>query len=154
MALDARTIEKLAKVGLTVMRPDAHAPLSAAPLYISKVAAGMPSPADDYVEKTLDLNEYCLPNSEASFFLKVSGNSMTGAAIHDGDILVVDRSIAPQSGQVVIAMLDGEMTVKRLMRKGHKVLLQPENPDYPTITVSPDQDFSVLGTVIFVVHKF
>jgi SOS-response transcriptional repressors (RecA-mediated autopeptidases) len=79
---------------------------------------------------------------------------MTGAAIHDGDILVVDRSIAPQSGQVVIAMLDGEMTVKRLMRKGHKVLLQPENPDYPTITVSPDQDFSVLGTVIFVVHKF
>ncbi|MDD5126053.1 LexA family transcriptional regulator [Methylovulum sp.] len=153
MSLDARTIAKLAKVGLTVMRRDAHAPLSVAPLYISKIAAGMPSPADDYVEKTLDLNEYCLPNSESSFFLKVSGNSMTGAAIHDGDILVVDRSIKPQSGQVVIAMLDGEMTVKRLLRKDGKVLLQPDNPDYPTITVSPDQDFSVMGTVTFVVHK-
>lgn len=78
MTLDARTIEKLAKVGLTVMRRDAHAPSSTVPLFISKVAAGMPSPAEDYVEKTLDLNEYCLPHSEASFFLKVSGNSMTG----------------------------------------------------------------------------
>jgi SOS regulatory protein LexA len=153
MTLDARTIEKLAKVGLTVMRRDAHAPSSTVPLFIAKVAAGMPSPADDYVEKTLDLNEYCLPNSEASFFLKVSGNSMTGAAIHDGDILVVDRSIKTQSGQVVIAMLDGEMTVKRLLRKGGKVILQPENPDYPTITVDSEQDFSVLGTVTFVVHK-
>lgn len=106
MALDAITIEKLAKVGLTVMWSDAHAPLSAAPLilYISKVAAGMPSPADDYVEKTLDLNTYCLPNSGAFFFLRVSGNSMTGAAIHNGDILAVDRSIKHQSGQVVIAI--------------------------------------------------
>lgn len=104
MALDTITIEKPAKVGLTVMWPDAHASLSAAPLYISKVAAGMPSPADDYVEKTLDLNTYCLPNSGAFFFLRVSGNSMTGAAIHNGDILVVDRSIKHQSGQVVIAI--------------------------------------------------
>lgn len=154
MKLDVRTIEKLAKVGLTVMRRDVHAPSSTVPLFISKVAAGMPSPADDYVEKTLDLNEYCLPHSEASFFLKVSGNSMTGAAIHDGDILVVDRSIPPKSGQVVIAMLDGELTVKRFLNEGGKVLLQPENPDYPTITISPNQDFSVMGTVIFVVHKF
>ncbi|WP_226857328.1 S24 family peptidase [Acidithiobacillus concretivorus] len=92
MTLDARTIEKLAKVGLTVMRRDAHAPSSTVPLFIAKVAAGMPSLADDYVEKTLDLNEYCLPHSEASFFLKVSGNSMSGAAIHDAHYDPVDRN--------------------------------------------------------------
>lgn len=153
MALDTAIIEKLAKVGLTVMRPDVHAPAASMPLFISRVAAGFPSPADDYVEKVLDLNEYCMPNRAASFFLRVSGHSMTGAGIHDGDILVVDRSITPKSGNVVIAVLDGELTVKRMVRKNGRVLLMPENPDYPTITIDPEQDFSVWGAVTFVVHK-
>ena len=153
MSLDAALIEKLAKVGLIVMRHDVHAPSASMPLFISRVAAGAPQPADDYVEKALDLNEYCMPNRAASFFLRVSGHSMTGAGIHDGDILVVDRSITPKSGNVVIAVLDEELTVKRMVRKSGKVLLAPENPEYPAITVAPEQDFSVWGVVTFVVHK-
>ena len=78
---------------------------------------------------------------------------MTGAGIHDGDMLVVDRGITPKSGNVVIAVLDGELTVKRMVRKNGRVLLMPENPDYPTITIDPEQDFSVWGAVTFVVHK-
>ncbi|WP_436395111.1 LexA family protein [Acidithiobacillus ferriphilus] len=153
MSLDAAIIEKLSKVGLTVMRPDVHAPSASMPLFISMVAAGFPSPADDYVEKALDLNEYCMPNRSGSFFLRVTGHSMTGAGIHDGDILVVDRSITPKSGNVVIAVLDGELTVKRMVRKGGMVLLMPENKDYPVITIDQEQDFLVWGTVTFVVHK-
>lgn len=153
MSLDAAIIEKLAKVGLTVMRPDVHAPSASMPLFISRVAAGFPSPADDYVETALDLNEYCMANRAACFFLRVTGHSMTGAGIHDGDILVVDRSITPKSGNVVIAVLDGELTVKRMVRKGGMVLLMPENKDYPVITIDPEQDFSVWGVVTFVVHK-
>jgi len=78
---------------------------------------------------------------------------MTGAGIHDGDMLVVDRGITPKSGNVVIAVLDGELTVKRMARKGGRVLLIPENSDYPTITIDPEQNFSVWGVVTFVVHK-
>ena len=153
MSLDAAIIEKLAKVGLTVMRPDVHAPAALMPLFISRIAAGAPQPADDDVEKALDLNEYCMPNRAACFFLKASGHSMTGAGIHDGDMLVVDRGITPKSGNVVIAVLDGELTVKRMARKGGRVLLIPENSDYPTITIDPEQNFSVWGVVTFVVHK-
>lgn len=153
MALDAATIEKLAKVGLKVMQPHPDAPKSALPLFLSKVAAGRPTQTDDAVDDYVDLNDYCISHPESSFLLRVSGQSMLGAGIHDGDLLVVDRSSKPKSGQVVIAALDGELTVKRLARQGQAVQLVAENPEYPGIMVRPDQTFTVWGVVTFVVHR-
>ncbi|WP_198661103.1 LexA family protein [Acidithiobacillus ferrivorans] len=153
MALDSTTLAKLAKVELTVMQPHPDAPKSALPLFLSKVTAGLPAQVDDTVHDYVDLNDYCLPHPESSFLLRVSGQSMLGAGIHDGDLLVVDRSSKPKSGQVVIAALDGEFTVKRLARQGQAVQLVAENPEYPSIKVRPDQMFMIWGVVTFVVHR-
>ena len=91
------------------------------PLFLCPIPAGWPSPAEDYVEDTLDLHKFAVRNEAATFFLRASGDSMTGAGIHDGDILVVDRSISPVSGKVVIIAIDGELTVKRLVKKGKRL---------------------------------
>nr|MBU2747471.1 translesion error-prone DNA polymerase V autoproteolytic subunit [Acidithiobacillus montserratensis] len=108
---------------------------------------------EDGADDGIDLHTYCVPHPENSFLLRVSGSSMQGAGIQDGDLLVVDRSIRATDGRIVIAALDGEVTVKRLRRKGQRVMLVPENPEYPTIAVRPDQSFTVWGVVIFVVHR-
>lgn len=152
MALDKNILEKLAKAGLRVVRPTPDGPHTTTSLFLSKVAAGLPAIADDTLDDTIDLHSYCIPSPETSFLLRVSGSSMQGAGIHDGDLLVVDRAIPAKDGKIVIAALDGELTVKRLRRKGQRVMLVPENPDYPTIAVGPEQDFSVWGVVTFVVH--
>lgn len=123
------------------------------PLYGSRVSAGFPSPADDYLEDTLDLNEHLIAHPAATFMVRVSGDSMLGAGIHPGDILVVDRSLEATDGRIVIAVLDGELTVKRLSRRGKNVRLLPENPDYAPIIVRETQDFSVWGIVTSVIHK-
>lgn len=117
-------------------------------------AAGFPSPAEDYMERQLDLNEYMVQRPEASYFVRVSGESMTGAGIHDGDLLLVDRSLQPVSGCVVIASVNGDFTVKRLGRScdGSPVLL-PDNPDYDSIHIEPDSEFEVWGVVLYAVHK-
>ena len=125
----------------------------ALPLAGEAVAAGFPSPADEYLEKTLDLNAYVAPRPEATFFVRVSGDSMVGAGIHHDDILVVDRSQSPAPGNVVIALLDGEFTVKRLVRTTEGLALAPENPDFKTILVTAETDFEVWGVVRHVVHK-
>ncbi|MBG0791502.1 MAG: translesion error-prone DNA polymerase V autoproteolytic subunit [Desulfovibrionaceae bacterium] len=117
------------------------------------VAAGFPSPAEEYREKTLDLNEHLVEHPEATFFVRVSGDSMIGAGIHDNDLLVVDRSRQPRSGNVVIALVDGEFTVKRLCRTATGLRLVPENPDYPPLEVTDETDFQVWGVVRHVVHK-
>ncbi|MFH1913006.1 MAG: translesion error-prone DNA polymerase V autoproteolytic subunit [Pseudomonadota bacterium] len=122
------------------------------PLAGEAVLAGFPSPAEDYMEKTLDLNEYLAPRPEATFFVRVAGDSMTGAAIHHGDILVVDRSISARPGNVVIARLDGEFTVKRLRRTATGMELAPENPDYAPTPITPDTDFEIWGVVRHVLH--
>ncbi len=152
MARDKVTLEKLAKAGLRVVRPIQDGPHSTIPLFVSKVAAGLPALADDSPDDAIDLHSHCIPHPESSFLVRVSGTSMQGAGIHDGDLLVVDRSIPATDGRIVIAALDGEVTVKRLRRKGQRVMLVPENPDYPTIAVRPDQSFTVWGVVTFVVH--
>lgn len=123
------------------------------PLYGSRVSAGFPSPADDYLEDTLDLNEHLIAHPAATFMVRVSGDSMLGAGIHPGDILVVDRSLEATDGRIVIAVLDGELTVKRLSLRGKNVRLLPENPDYAPIIVRETQDFSVWGVVTSVIHK-
>jgi DNA polymerase V len=144
-------IERLRSLAGRVALPHTG-PSRPLPLAGEAVAAGFPSPAEDYMEKTLDLNEYLAPRPEATFFVRVSGDSMTGAAIHHGDILVVDRSLSARPGNVVIARLDGEFTVKRLRRTAAGMELAPENPDYAPTPITPDTDFEVWGVVRHVLH--
>lgn len=125
----------------------------ATPLYLERISAGFPSPADDYIETALDLNTYLVRNPAATFMVRVSGDSMTGAGIHDGDILVVDRSEEPVPGKIVVAVLDGELTVKRLVRKDGQILLAPDNPRYRPIVVAAEQDLHVWGVVSGVVRR-
>ncbi len=125
----------------------------ALPLFASRVAAGFASPADDYIETPLDLNEYLIQHPAATFFLRVAGDSMLGAGIHDGDMLVVDRALEAQDGKIVIAAVNGELTVKRLsMSNGKRVNLLPENSDYPAIPITPETDFVIWGVVTNVIH--
>ena len=123
------------------------------PLFSTRVAAGFPSPADDYIEAKLDLNEHLIKHPAATFFVRVTGDSMIGAGIHENDILVVDRSLKPVNGKVVIAVINGELTVKRLSMVGGKVALQAENDRYPTIHIDEVMDFSIWGVVTNVIHS-
>ncbi|MEW5972218.1 MAG: translesion error-prone DNA polymerase V autoproteolytic subunit [Pseudomonadota bacterium] len=149
---EQRLPELLTKAGLTLLRP---ADLSASlhlPLFGHKIAAGFPSPADDYVEDRIDLNQHLIRHKEATFFLRVKGDSMLGAGIHDGDLLIVDRALDPVDGKIVIAVLDGELTVKRLERRKGIIRLLPENPAYPPIEVKNEQDLVIWGVVTNVIH--
>ena len=123
------------------------------PLYSSKVPAGFPSPADDHMEGKLDLNTHLVKHPTATFFVKASGDSMLGAGIHDGDILVVDRSLEPRKGKVVIAAVDGQLTVKRLQKKGSKTFLVPENKKFRSIELNENNDVKIWGIVTNVIHK-
>lgn len=124
----------------------------ARPLFSNKVAAGFPSPAEDFVEGKLDLNEKLIEHPSSTFFVRVTGNSMLGANIMDGDILIVDRSIEASNNKIVIAVIDGELTVKRFRQIGNKISLVPENKDYPTLDIVTE-DFSIWGVVTYVIHK-
>jgi len=119
----------------------------------SSVSAGFPSPAADYMEKGLDLNELLVDNPVSTFFVRVEGESMTGAGIYPGDILVVDRAQEPVAGSIVIAALDGEMTVKRLRLNNGRVFLVPENPEFDIIPVRREQDLNIWGVVTACVHS-
>ncbi|MDD5319491.1 MAG: translesion error-prone DNA polymerase V autoproteolytic subunit [Methylococcales bacterium] len=125
----------------------------ALPLFTGKVAAGFPSPADDYVEKTLDLNELLVQKPAATFFVRAQGESMLGAGIHPNDILVVDRSIEPVPGKIVICALNGELTVKRLERNNEQWQLKAENPAYPDIVIHEDLEMVIWGVVTNVIHS-
>ncbi|RJP20188.1 MAG: hypothetical protein C4527_25555 [Candidatus Omnitrophota bacterium] len=122
------------------------------PLAGASVAAGFPSPADDYVEKNLDLNEYLISNPAATFFVRVSGDSMINAGIHDRDILIVDRALTAQSGHVVIAVIEGELMVKRLRQLHRKWVLIPENDAFPPIEIKGEVELIIWGVVTYVVH--
>jgi DNA polymerase V len=122
------------------------------PLYASKVSAGFPSPADDYLEANLNLNHHLIKHPAATFFLRVEGDSMIGAGIHSGDLLVVDRSLPPKEGKVVIAVINGELTVKRLTLKNGNPMLVPENRHYPNIEIKEEMNFTIWGVVTSVIH--
>ena len=128
------------------------------PLIGGRVEAGFPSPADDFIERSLDLNEQLVTNPIATFFVRANGHSMDGAGIHDGDLLIVDRSIAPVHGSIVIAVVDGGLTVKRLSKRGRVALLTPEpnkidHGAYSPIEVGPDTDATIWGVVMWSVHR-
>ncbi len=136
----------------SVFFPAENASKIKVPLFSSKVAAGFPSPADDYIEKTLDLNDLLIQKPAATFFVRAEGESMLGAGIHPNDILVVDRSIKPVIGKIVICALQGELTVKRLKSVSDEVILGAENPAYSDITVKKEFDFVIWGVVTNVIH--
>ncbi len=122
------------------------------PLLVSNVPAGFPSPAEDYIEGQIDLNEKLIRHPHATFLMKVSGDSMTGAGIMSGSTLVVDRSVEPRHGNVVIAVIDGQLTVKRLFKQRGVIKLKPENPNYPPIDISDEQDLQIWGVVSDVIN--
>ena len=124
----------------------------AIPLAGEWIAAGFPSPADDYVDVGIDLNEQLIHHPSSTFFLRVSGDSMTGSGIHDGDLLVVDRSLDPKPGRVVVAVLDGAFTLKRLMRDQHGLHLEAAHPDYPVLELRHCMDVQIWGVAIHVIH--
>lgn len=125
----------------------------ALPLYLSRVSAGFPSPAADYIESTLDLNELCVKNPAATYFVRVSGDSMMDAGINSGDILVVDRSLIAKHGDIVIASLNGELTCKQLQLQP-VVALVPCNPSYQPIEVSDGETLDIYGVVTSSVRSF
>ena len=123
------------------------------PLLSDSVPAGFPSPADDYTEENIDLNEYLIKNPFSSFFLRVKGDSMINSGIYDKDLIIVDKSLTPKPGNIVIAMIDGEFTVKRFSIKNDKLYLKAENHKYPDFNFDDYSDISIWGVVIYSIHK-
>jgi len=123
------------------------------PLFGHAVPAGFPSPADDYIEKNLDLNEYVDASNPALFYCRVVGDSMIGAGILDGDIIAVDKSMTANNNDVVVAVVNNELTVKRLSKKGKQIALHPENVDFPIIEISGEMELIIWGVVTNVIRK-
>ena len=123
------------------------------PLFSDSVSAGFPSPATDYLENKLDLNEYLVKHPAATFIVKASGLSMKDAGILSGDLLIVDRSITPKNDNIVIASLFGELTVKKLRKKGSALFLVSANNEYPSIEIKEEMECFIWGVVTYVIHK-
>ena len=117
------------------------------------ISAGFPSPADDFRETRISLDDELIQNKDATFFAKVKGQSMIDAGLDDNDLLVIDRSLEPANNKIAVCFLDGEFTVKRLRVEKNEVWLQPENPDYPIINITEENDFMIWGIVTSVIKK-
>jgi DNA polymerase V len=116
-------------------------------------ATGFGAAADDYMERGIDLNEQLIRNKPATYFMRVSGNSMINACIHDGDIIIVDRSIKPVNGKIVIAVVDGEMIIRRFVKTMNSLKLVPETPRLSAIDVNEFSDLVIWGVVTYVIHS-
>lgn len=134
--------------------PAIDAPLLPLPLGMVKVSAGFPSPAADYQDEHLDINQYLVRNAVSTFFFPVEGNSMEGAEIFAGDILVVDRSLRARDGHIVVAFVDGERLVKRLSCRGELIRLLAEHSDYPPLLIREGMEFLVWGVVVGKFKRF
>lgn len=126
---------------------------SGANFFDTGISAGFPSPAEDFKEKRLSLDRELIKNKEATFFARVSGQSMIDAGLDDNDLLVIDRSLEPTHNKIAVCFLDGEFTVKRLKVNAKGVWLQPENQNYPVIKITDDNDFIIWGIVTNVIKK-
>ncbi|MDP4724830.1 MAG: translesion error-prone DNA polymerase V autoproteolytic subunit [Alphaproteobacteria bacterium] len=136
-----------------ILVPEVSPALLAMPFYDCSVSAGFPSPADDSFGLTMDLNKHLVQNAPATFFVRTSGESMLNAGINDGDLLVVDRSLIAKNNDIVIAAVDGDLTVKRLVHNNGKTILQAENPAFSNIELSGDMAVSLWGVVTNVIHS-
>ena len=124
------------------------------PLLNDSVSAGFPSPADDYTEENIDLNEHLISNPFSTFFLRVKGESMINAGIKDKDLIIVDKSLIAKPGNIVIAMIDGEFTIKRLSIKNDELYLKAENHNYPDFSFKDHIDVQIWGVVIYSIHSY
>ena len=141
------------KSNVELLLPQDNPEYITTPIFSSRVQAGFPSPADDYLEDKLDLNKYLIQHKEATFFVRAQGDSMLGAGIHSGDILVVDRSLKALSGKIVIAVVDGDFTVKRLHKYSGKITLKAENDEFNDIQITSDSELIIWGVVTSVIHR-
>ena len=137
---------------LTFFSPDDTNHLGAF-FFDTGISAGFPSPADDFKEQRLSLDKELIKNKEATFFARVSGQSMIGAGLDDNDLLVIDRSLEPENNKIAVCFLDGEFTVKRLKVSKGEVWLQPENPNYKPIKITEENNFVIWGIVTNVIKK-
>ncbi len=128
--------------------PPTHCPVTT-----SSVSAGFANVGSDEIEDTLNLHELLVDHPAATFFIRVEGESMRGASIQPDDILVVDRSLEPKPGRIIIALIEGEFTVKRLVQRGETYFLAAENPNYPDLPLTKELDFQVWGVVTYIIHK-
>jgi DNA polymerase V len=124
------------------------------PLFAYPVRAGFPSPADDYIERRLSLDEHLIANKDSTFFVRASGNSMVGAGIFDGDIMVVDKSLDAQVGDIVVAVVDGEFTVKYLAEREGRTYLKPANHRFKDIEFHEGQELVIWGVVTSSITQF
>ena len=124
------------------------------PLLTDSVSAGFPSPADDYTEENIDLNEHLICNPFSTFFLRVKGDSMINAGIKDKDLIIVDKSLTARPGNIIIAMIDGEFTIKRLSIKNNELYLKAENHNYPDFRFKNHIDVQIWGVVIYSIHSY
>lgn len=143
-------LHELKFVGIAAMKVEESQKL---PLFLSAVQAGWPSPADDYIDEEINLHELAVRNPAATFFLRAAGESMLGVGIHDGDLLIVDRSAEAANNRIVIAALDGELLVKKLVHRGRRTFLSPANPDFPEIEITNREYVHIWGVVTYVLHK-
>jgi DNA polymerase V len=123
------------------------------PLVSASVEAGFPSPADDHLERAIDLNEELIRNPAATFLVRVKGESMRDAGIHTGDTLIVDKSVTPADRQIVVAMIDGEFTVKRFRKVNGRIFLEAANDTFAPIEVGEDQELTIWGSVTYIIHQ-
>jgi len=124
------------------------------PFVDTGISAGFPSPADDFIELTIDLNKFLVKHKDTTFFARVKGHSMKNAGIYDGDLLVIDKSLAPQDGKIAICQIDGEFTVKRIKIEKDIVWLIAENEEYKPIKVTPENELMIWGIVIHSIKSF
>ena len=124
------------------------------PIFESGVSAGFPSPAEDHLDLSLDLNEYIVKHPSSTFYIYAKGDSMIDSNIQDGDLMVVDKSINPNNKSIVIAVINGEFTVKRILYIDKKMYLSPDNQKYNTIEITTDMDFEIWGVVTHVIHQY
>ncbi len=123
------------------------------PFFEASVAAGFPSPAEGYLDSDLDLNDYLVKNPPSTFCVKAIGESMKDAGIQSGDIMVVDRSLEPKNRSIVLAIINGDFTVKRVNVSENHLYLMPENDSFNPIKITEDMDFEIWGVVTFIIHK-
>ena len=153
MENDIINLAKLVSAGFEVVEANGIEEIDI-PFYSTPISAGFPSPAEDYLEDKINLQKLLIAHPSATYFLRVRGDSMRDANLHEGDILVVDRSLKPRINQIIIGLLDNEFTVKRLVKKQNQYYLQPENPTYPPILLPEENSrFQTWGVVTWCIHK-